>query len=76
MRLDTDGDGKVAKEELSAGVQSLFDDGDTDKDGAISREEAEALVQKFGPPHGGPGGEMGGAGRGRPAGEDRPQRPR
>lgn len=76
MRFDTDKDGKVTKDELSNGMKSVFEKGDLDKDGAINRKEAVKLLEKLGPPHGGPRGRMGEARGERPAAKQRPRRPK
>lgn len=64
-RLDTDGDGQIAGDEIPERMAERIDRIDTDGDGAVSLEELQARMQRR-RERGGPGGE----GRG-----DRPQRP-
>ena len=53
MDLDTDGDGKLTKEEAADLPQSFFDRLDSDRDGSLSTEEVNALRSRGG--GGGPG---------------------
>ena len=43
MRLDTDGDGKIAREELRKKALKRFESADSDGDGKVTREEARKL---------------------------------
>jgi hypothetical protein len=61
-RLDTDKDGKLSKDELTAGVKQFFKDCDRDGKGTVDEKQlAEGLNRLFpappgfGPPGGGPG---------------------
>ena len=56
MARDTDGDGKVSREE--AGESRFFDRMDADSDGFVTKAEIENMAQQFG------GGRRGGGGRG------------
>jgi len=49
-RWDKNGDGKLTREELPAGVRVNFDRADTDRDGSISRKEHQAFLRKAGLP--------------------------
>jgi EF hand len=74
MAFDKDGDGKLAKSEMTdERLHRLFDRADADKDGTVTKAELTALEAKesasfrggpggFGPP-GGPGGPMMGPAR-------------
>ena len=65
MARDTDGDGKVSREE--AGESRFFDRMDADSDGFVTKAEIENMAQQFGGRRGGGGGRGGaggGAGRG------------
>ncbi|MFI5309488.1 MAG: EF-hand domain-containing protein, partial [Polyangiales bacterium] len=42
-QLDTNHDGKLDKNELSAGMQRFFDKADLNKDGKVSKEELSSL---------------------------------
>jgi collagen type III alpha len=70
MQLDTDGDGKISKEEAPEPMRAAFDSMDANGDGFIDREEADQLRQKLGGAGGapagggGPGAPRGGFGRG------------
>ena len=64
MEYDTNGDGKITKDELPERMHALFEQGDTNRDGALDREEIKRLTER--PGRGGPGG--GGPGRGGPGG--------
>ena len=59
MARDTDGDGKVSREE--AGESRFFDRMDADSDGFVTKAEIENMAQQFG---GGRRGAGGGGGRG------------
>ena len=59
-RLDTDGDGKISKDELPERMQQMFDRFDANNDGMIDQEEIDAI---------GRGGQRGGDGR--PGGQRR-----
>lgn len=67
FQLDADGDGKLAKSEVSdSRLQAVFTRADADKDGIVTREEATAMFAKEAGPQG-PGGRGGpGAGPGGP----------
>jgi uncharacterized membrane protein len=67
MRLDTDGDGKVSKQEAGDLPEFVFDRMDANSDGVIEKSEIEAARQRRSsgggfdgpggvPPGGGPGG--------------------
>ena len=47
MKQDTDGDGKISKDEASDRQRERWDQNDTDADGFISREEAKAMVDRI-----------------------------
>lgn len=55
-QLDTNGDGKVSKEEFTAHMESMFAMADTNKDGSLEKEELEKMRE------GKCGGKMGGDG--------------
>lgn len=42
-QLDTNGDGKVSKEEFTAHMESMFAMADTNKDGSLDKEELEKM---------------------------------
>lgn len=44
---DTDGDGKISKEEFLSEAESRFDKNDYDNDGYISKEEAKEFHEKM-----------------------------
>ena len=74
MQFDANKDGKVAKNELPEPMQRIFERADSDNDGGIDQQEAEKLAEQFSQRRGrrpGPGADV----RGRPAREQRPQRP-
>ena len=48
MQYDSDGDGKVSKEEAPERMRSFFDRMDTDGDGGITQKEIEKLQQQRG----------------------------
>jgi HlyD family secretion protein len=60
-RLDTDGDGKISKDEAPPMMQDRFDEIDSNSDGFIDSAEMSAMRAKFG---GGQGGSGGRGGRG------------
>ncbi|MCZ6710735.1 MAG: hypothetical protein O7B25_10255, partial [Gammaproteobacteria bacterium] len=60
LERDTDGDGKLAGDEIPDRMKERLDAFDTDGDGAVSREELEARMSQFG----GRGGEGRGEGPG------------
>jgi RND family efflux transporter MFP subunit len=64
MQMDTDGDGKVSREEAPEPMQGFFDRLDSNADGFIDRAEADAARQRFrgGGGPGGPGGPDGSGG--------------
>jgi acetyl esterase/lipase len=59
-RMDSNGDGKLSREELPERARPNFDRVDRDKDGSISREEHEAFVGRA--REGAPGGRRPGGG--------------
>ena len=48
MKYDSDGDGKVSKEEAPEQMRSFFNRVDTDGDGAITQKEISELRQRRG----------------------------
>lgn len=77
-RIDSDGDGKISKDEAPDRMAERFDEIDTNGDGFIDKEEQEKLIQmlrqRFQQGNQRPGGRPDpGAGEG---GTDRPRRPR
>ena len=48
MQYDTDGDGKVSKEEVPERMRPFFDRMDTNGDGGITRQEIEGLRKQYG----------------------------
>ena len=67
MARDTDGDGKVSKEEAGEQMGRFFGRMDADSDGFVTKAEIENMAQQFGGRRGGGGGRGGaggGAGRG------------
>ena len=69
MARDTDGDGKVSKEEAGEQMGRFFGRMDADSDGFVTKAEIENMAQQFGGRRGGGGGggrggAGGGAGRG------------
>ncbi len=76
MENDSDGDGKISREELPEGMQRRFDFMDANADGFLDESDMAELRDRFrdrrrsgGPGRGGPG-RRGPGGRGAP----RPQR--
>lgn len=67
LQMDKDGDGKLAKEELSERMQGMMERGDTNKDGFLTKDELVALARAQAQ-RGGPGG-GGERGRDRPRGD-------
>ena len=59
-RFDTDGDGKVSKEEFK-GRPEMFDRLDADKDGYVTPEELKAMREQWGRDRGQQGGQQGGS---------------
>ncbi len=57
MQLDSDGDGKVSKDEAPEQMKSYFDRLDTNGDGFIDAEEIAAMRRRFESRGAGPGGE-------------------
>ncbi len=81
MARDTDGDGKVSKEEGGEQMSRVFGRFDSDGDGFITKTEVETMAQQFqggggrrggGGAGGGRGGAGGGGGRGASTKENRP----
>lgn len=72
-QMDTNGDGKLTKEELGERAERMLQFGDTNSDGVIDTAEIEQMARRA---MGGRGGQ-GGQGGGRPGGEGggRPPRP-
>jgi hypothetical protein len=73
MQFDTDGDGKVSRDEAPERMQGMFERLDPNGDGFIDRDEVAEMKQRFrsrsrGPGGGGPRGAGGGGGPGGPAG--------
>lgn len=56
MSLDTNGDGKVSREEAPEQMQAFFDRLDTNMDGSIDKAEGEAAARRFQQQGGGGGG--------------------
>lgn len=56
MSLDTNGDGKVSREEAPEQMQAFFDRLDSNMDGSIDKAEAEAAARRFQQQGGGGGG--------------------
>ena len=49
--LDTNGDGKLTKDEVPSQIKARFEDADANHDGEVSKEELIALMKQFsGPP--------------------------
>jgi hypothetical protein len=63
-QLDTNRDGKLAKDEVPRNLRLFFDRLDKDRDGALSKDEARALGELFGELGGGQPGGGGGNGGG------------
>lgn len=70
MQQDTDGDGKISKDEAQGPFKERFDENDTNADGFIDQDEIAAMRERFRNRQGsgGPGG-AGSGGRGRPEAE-------
>jgi collagen type III alpha len=66
--MDSDGDGKISKDEVPERMRPMFDSMDSNGDGFIDSEEIKALQKKFG----GGGRRPGGGGPGGPGGGSRP----
>jgi Ca2+-binding EF-hand superfamily protein len=47
MQLDTDGDGKVSREEAPERMREFFDTIDSNGDGFIDRSEEAAMRERF-----------------------------
>jgi uncharacterized low-complexity protein len=45
MRLDSNGDGKISKEEFMKGHQAMFDSMDTNHDGVVDSDEMKAQMK-------------------------------
>ena len=56
MQMDTDGDGKVSREEAPEPMRDFFDRLDSNGDGFIDRSEANAMRQRLRGRRPGPGG--------------------
>lgn len=74
MQNDKNGDGKIAKDELSERAQGMFGRLDTNSDGFIDKKELETMATQM-RERGGQGGRPPGEGGARPEGGNRPQRP-
>lgn len=77
MQMDTNGDGKLSREELPERMAGLMERLDTNGDGMLDKAELEAMAQRF-QGRGGEGGRRPEGGRpegGRPEGGQRPSRP-
>lgn len=46
-RLDTDGDGKISREEAPERIKDRFDEVDTNKDGYFDKDEQNELIQRM-----------------------------
>ncbi|MFV2069652.1 MAG: EF-hand domain-containing protein [Pirellulales bacterium] len=71
LGLDSNGDGKITKEEMPERMQVMFSRMDANGDGALDKAELQAMAGRFGGrggagggAHGGRGGGGGGGGRG------------
>lgn len=47
MKQDTDGDGKISKDEASEQLKSRWEQNDTDSDGFLDRKEAKEMVDRI-----------------------------
>ena len=65
MARDTDGDGKVSKEEAGEQMGRFFGRMDADSDGFVTKAEIENMAQQFGGGRRGAGGRGAGGGGGR-----------
>jgi Ca2+-binding EF-hand superfamily protein len=70
VRMDTNKDGKISRDEAKDRVKENFDAIDTNKDGYLDRTELLAMARRMAPmmppPGGRPGGPFGGPGPARP----------
>ncbi|MCA9264435.1 MAG: HlyD family efflux transporter periplasmic adaptor subunit [Planctomycetales bacterium] len=75
MQFDSDGDGRVSKDEAPERMQNFFDRMDPNGDGFIDQAEVDEMRSRFGGGRGGPGRggpEGGGPGSGGPGGPGGP----